>query len=141
MKKQIPVVKLILTEGDDELRRQNHVAGRPWNTGIEMGKYTSAKISKSIKEKQASGWVHPAWGKPNSPATREKISQQKQNYFKTHVAHNAKTWKITREDCVDEYTTTLERDIGKRMYNRICCWSRNHPGELHPKLKMRVDHV
>lgn len=141
MKKQIPPSRLQLTEEDIEIKRQNAEAGRVWNAGIEMGKYISAKVSNSIKEKQKNGWVNAHNGTAQSPATREKISQQKKLYFQSNVSHNAKMWKITRQRCDDEYTNTLERKLGKKLYNRICSWSRKHPDELHPKLKMRVDHV
>lgn len=140
MKEQLPKIKLLLT-GEDQIKKDENIGrGLSWNTGIEMSKYISKKISLSIEEKKKQGWINPSHGHSHSNATKEKISIKKKEYFKEKIAYNAKTWKITSEQA-ERYTNTLEREMGKKMYNRISKWSRENKAGLHPKLKMRVDHV
>jgi group I intron endonuclease len=127
------------TEDDITIINENKKNGDVWNKNINMSKYTSEKISASLKEKYNSGWINPSWGHKHSDETKNHLGNIKRKYYENNRPHNVKMWKIEYTDGKKHETDQLLKFLGgKSNYNRITKWCRSNPGLFHPKLNMRV---
>jgi len=124
------------------IKKQNINEGNVWNKGLKTRKYISEKISNTIKNKYDGGWISPSWGHNHSEETKKRLSIDKKKYYESNRPHNAVEWVVEYENGKIEKTNRLLDYLGgKKQYNRITKWCREHPFKFHPKLKMKVYHA
>jgi|SRR3990167_1849355 len=88
-----------------------------------VGQESAEKISKTIKEKYANGYVHPWIGRSHSQGTKERISQSKKEYYETHNGY----WKDKKisEKSKQKMSETKTKNWIEGKYDHLkMCWAK-----------------